>query len=189
MKSSVEKNFDPVPNSSKKILSDNCSNDKILGSVSCEAEPSLDNSNQQNSTALWSGAWPPVFSIFGSPSSSNCSKTDSENRGCDTSGSNRKKTAGKNYYEGWRAAVRRIMMNGVSMRRILGFNRASVSASRSDIWLLGICYQVATQGDEASSSDPTQSEGFAAFVEDFSSRIMITYRKGSVHVYYVDDVF
>ncbi|XP_051127246.1 cysteine protease ATG4b-like isoform X2 [Andrographis paniculata] len=68
------------------------------------------------------------------------------------------------------------MLNSGSMRRILGFNRTGVSASKSDIWLLGICYRISQEGENA--LDPTHSEGFAAFVEDFSSLIWITYRKG-----------
>ncbi|CAA2967602.1 cysteine protease ATG4-like isoform X2 [Olea europaea subsp. europaea] len=66
------------------------------------------------------------------------------------------------------------------MRRILGFGRTGITGSKSDIWLLGVCYQVAQDDDNANSScsDPTESEGFAAFVDDFASRILITYRKG-----------
>ncbi|CAA0837218.1 Cysteine protease ATG4a [Striga hermonthica] len=68
------------------------------------------------------------------------------------------------------------MMNGGSVRRLLGFSRQSELASKSDIWILGCCYQIAQDGED--SSNPTHSEDFAAFVEDFSSRILITYRKG-----------
>ncbi|GER44144.1 cysteine protease ATG4a [Striga asiatica] len=68
------------------------------------------------------------------------------------------------------------MMNGGSMRRILGFSRQSELASKSDIWILGVRYQIAEEGED--SSNPTHSEDFAKFVEDFSSRILITYRKG-----------
>jgi len=67
-----------------------------------------------------------------------------------------------------------------SMRRIkeqmLGFNKCSLITSNSDIWLLGVCYKL----DDSTSADPVASSGFAAFVEDFSSRILMTYRKGSV---------
>ncbi|KAG9160634.1 hypothetical protein Leryth_025293 [Lithospermum erythrorhizon] len=62
-----------------------------------------------------------------------------------------------------------------TMRKIFGLNRTGVSGSRTDIWILGVCYRVA-QDDPA--VDPSQTEGYAAFVEDFSSRICITYRKG-----------
>ncbi|KAL3813091.1 hypothetical protein ACJIZ3_014359 [Penstemon smallii] len=176
MKGSLgRKNIDPVHNSSNKSLNINYSHNKIPGSVSSEAEPSVCNINNQNSSTSWSGFWPPALSIFGDLYSNNCSKSDSKDFG---SSSSRKKLVGKNYYEGWRATVRRMMINGGSMRRILGFNRACVSASKSDIWLLGVCYRITTEDYDANSSDPTQSEGFAAFVEDLSSRILITYRKG-----------
>ncbi|GFP90620.1 cysteine protease atg4 [Phtheirospermum japonicum] len=155
MKGSPETNCDPIHNFSRKKLNSNHSPNKNPGSVSPEAEPSI----------RYSKIWPPALSIFGSLSSGN-HKSDFR----------KKSTSGRSYYEVWRAAVRRAMMNGESMRRILGFSRTSFSASRSDIWLLGICYQVSQEGDD--SSNPTQSEGFAAFVEDFSSRILITYRKG-----------
>ncbi|GAA0187131.1 cysteine protease [Lithospermum erythrorhizon] len=62
-----------------------------------------------------------------------------------------------------------------TMRKIFWLNRTGVSGSRTDIWILGVCYRVA-QDDPA--ADPSQTEGYAAFVEDFSSRICITYRKG-----------
>ncbi|WOH13293.1 hypothetical protein DCAR_0832802 [Daucus carota subsp. sativus] len=59
--------------------------------------------------------------------------------------------------------------------RVLGINRTGISISVSDIWLLGVCYSLS---NEDSSSDPIQSHSFAAFVEDFESRILMTYRKG-----------
>ncbi|KAK6152947.1 hypothetical protein DH2020_012586 [Rehmannia glutinosa] len=168
MKGFRESNSDPIHNSSNKKLNFDNSPKKIPGSVSPEAEPSIGYSKHQTS---W-GIWTPSISIFGSLSGSH----KSELKNCCNSSSIRKKsTSGRSYYEGWRAAVRRVMMNGGSMRRILGFNRTSTPASKSDIWLLGVCYQVAHEGED--SSNPTQSEGFAAFVEDFSSRILITYRK------------
>lgn len=77
--------------------------------------------------------------------------------------------------------MRRVFLNAGSMRRILGFGRTGITGSKSDIWLLGVCYQVAQDDDNVNSScsDPTESEGFAAFVDDFASRILITYRKGN----------
>ncbi|KAL3640476.1 Cysteine protease atg4 [Castilleja foliolosa] len=155
MKGSLETNRDPIYNSSRRKLVSGNSPEKNPGSVSSEAEPSI----------RYRKIWPPALSIFGSLSSGN-RKSDCR----------KKSTSGRSYYEVWRAAVRRAMMNGESMRRMLGFSRTSISASRSDIWLLGVCYQIYQEGDD--SLNPTQSEGFAAFVEDFSSRILITYRKG-----------
>lgn len=154
----------------------------IPGSVSSEAEPSIGYNKNQKSEPLWSGIWPPPISVFGNFASSH-SKSESKNCSNSCSGIRKKSASGKNYYEGLRAAVRRVMMNGGSVRRFLGFNKTGVSTSKSDIWLLGVCYHVAHEGEE--SSNPTQSEGFAAFIEDFSSRILITYRKGTLHNYIV----
>lgn len=53
--------------------------------------------------------------------------------------------------------------------RIMGSTRTGVSTSTSDIWLLGVCYRITP--DDSSS-------GLSAFELDFSSRILITYRKG-----------
>lgn len=167
MKRFLEKNGDPVLNSCKKDSSFNCKPKQSPGSVSDETEPSVSGSKNQNSVVWW-GIKPLSLSIFGNLyySSSRCESQKSS-------------ASGKNHYERWRAAVRRVMMNSGAMRRLLGFSRTGVSASNSDIWLLGICYQVCQEGENANSLDPTHSEGFAAFVEDFSSRVWITYRKGS----------
>lgn len=79
---------------------------------------------------------------------------------------------------GWTATVKRVMV-GATMRRfherVLGLNKNGISISNSDIWLLGVCYSLS---NEDSSADPIQSHGFAAFVEDFESRMLMTYRKG-----------
>ncbi|GMP21933.1 hypothetical protein CsSME_00000142 [Camellia sinensis var. sinensis] len=70
-------------------------------------------------------------------------------------------------------------MNGGSMRRIqervLGLYKTGIFSSTSDIWHLGFWYKIS---QEDSSSDLAISDGLAAFVEDFSSRILLTYRKG-----------
>jgi len=59
-----------------------------------------------------------------------------------------------------------------SMWRLLGCTKVLTS---SDVWFLGKCYKVSP---EESSSDTDSESGHAAFLEDFSSRIWITYRKG-----------
>ncbi|KAL0350374.1 UNVERIFIED_CONTAM: Cysteine protease ATG4 [Sesamum radiatum] len=180
MKGFLGRSSDPIYSSCKKDSTCNYNQEKCLGSVSSEAGPSVSSSKNQKSV-IWWGIRSPGLSIFENLNK-NCEK--SESRNCSNNRSTRKKSAsGKNYYEGWRAAVRRVMMNGGTMRRILGFNRTGVSVSKSDIWLLGICYQVAQEGDDANSLDPMQSEGFAAFVEDFSSRLLFTYRKGIAFTY------
>ncbi|MCD7459845.1 Cysteine protease atg4a [Datura stramonium] len=75
------------------------------------------------------------------------------------------------------------MMNSGSMRRIFGMDKTGIpNGSKSDIWLfLGVCYKVVQDDDP--SIEPTQSEGFSAFVDDFSSRILVTYRKGAVRCF------
>lgn len=78
----------------------------------------------------------------------------------------------------WTATVKRVIVARKMRRfqeRMLGLNRTGISISFSDIWLLGVCYSLS---NEDSSADPIQSHGFAAFVEDFESRILMTYRKG-----------
>ncbi|KAL1539488.1 Cysteine protease atg4 [Salvia divinorum] len=176
MKGFLESGTDSIDNCSTKNSSSTNSPTKSPGSVSGEAEPGIGCRKHQKSAALLSGIWPPALSIFGN-SSGSPKRSECKGYSTNSSSSTRKKLAsGKNYYESWRAAVRRVMMNGGSMRRILGFSRTVISNSNSDIWLLGVCYHVAQEGED--SSNPTQSEGFAAFVDDFSSRILITYRKG-----------
>jgi len=59
-----------------------------------------------------------------------------------------------------------------SMWRLLGCTKVLTS---SDVWFLGKCYKVSP---EESSSDSDSESGHAAFLDDFSSRIWITYRKG-----------
>ncbi|KAL9148404.1 hypothetical protein ABFS82_12G039200 [Erythranthe guttata] len=175
MKGFREIDTDPLRNSAVKKSDFDNSPKNSPGSVSSEAEPSIRYSNHKKSEAIWSVIWPTTIPIFGI---SNSNRTESESKNSGGSVIRKKSSSGsKNYYEGWRGAVRRVMMNGVTMRRIWGFSRATTSSSKSNIWLLGVCYQVSQEGEE-SSSDPTQSEGFAAFVEDFSSRVLITYRKG-----------
>lgn len=126
----------------------------IASSASSEAEPSSHNFQKPSA---WSGFSVSAFSIF---------KTYSEPRGSN------KLFCAKTL--GWTAALKRVINSG-SMRRILGLYKSGTTSSRSDIWLLGTCYKVA---EDDSTADPSQSEGFASFVEDFSSRILITYRKG-----------
>ncbi|KAL4627075.1 hypothetical protein ACB092_05G141100 [Castanea dentata] len=79
---------------------------------------------------------------------------------------------------GWTAAVRKAVASG-SMRRlherVLGLSRTGISSSTSDIWLLGVCYKMSL---DESSGDADTSDGLARFEQDFSSRILATYRKG-----------
>lgn len=79
---------------------------------------------------------------------------------------------------GWVSAVKKIVAGG-SMRRIhervLGPSRTGISSTTSDIWLLGACYKIS---QDESSGNAATSNGLAAFKHDFSSRILVTYRKG-----------
>ena len=76
-------------------------------------------------------------------------------------------------------AVKRVM-NGGSMRRsqerVLDLNKTGIfsSSSTSDIWLHGVCYKISQED----SSGDLATDGVTVFVEDFSSRILLTYRKG-----------
>lgn len=81
-------------------------------------------------------------------------------------------------YSKWSTAVRKAVTGG-SMRRfherILGSARTGISNSTSDIWLLGVCYKISS--DDSFVGFPTNG-GLAEFEHDFSSRILMTYRKG-----------
>uniref|UniRef100_M1D572 Cysteine protease n=1 Tax=Solanum tuberosum TaxID=4113 RepID=M1D572_SOLTU len=151
--------------------SDSDSPRKNLGSsVSTEPGPGPSSSSSSckvnNKSSVWSGLLVSPFSIF-----------DSEPKGCLKKG---EFCCSKKYNGivgiGWTSAVKR-MINSGSMRRIFGMDKTGIpNGSKSDIWLLGVCYKVVQ--DDDSSIEPTQSEGFSAFVDDFSSRILVTYRKG-----------
>uniref|UniRef100_A0A453DHF1 Cysteine protease n=2 Tax=Aegilops tauschii subsp. strangulata TaxID=200361 RepID=A0A453DHF1_AEGTS len=71
----------------------------------------------------------------------------------------------------WSRVLRRFVGGG-SMWRFLGCGKALTAA---DVWFLGKCYKLSS---EESSSDSDSEGGHAAFLEDFSSRVWITYRKG-----------
>lgn len=112
--------------------------------------------------SLWSSFFTSPFSIFETYSESSASE----------------KKAVHSRHSGWAAAVRKVVTVG-SMRRfherVLGSSKTEISASDGDIWLLGVCHKI-SQAD--SSGDVDTSNGFAAFEQDFSSKILITYRKG-----------
>ncbi|CAN6567403.1 unnamed protein product [Malus baccata var. baccata] len=128
-------------------------------SSACSDSGSRD--SKHNKASLWSNFFESAFSIF---------ETHSE-----SSITDKKESHSRN--NGWTAAVRKAVSSG-SMRRIqervLGSSRIGIS-SASDIWLLGVCYKV-SQDD--SSGDAPINNGLGAFEQDFSSRILMTYRKG-----------
>lgn len=82
-------------------------------------------------------------------------------------------SSSRHRHNAWASAVKRIVsgrpMRWIQERLVLGSARTGVSNSTSDIWLLGVRYNV-------SSDDETV--GLASFEQDFSSRVIMTYRKG-----------
>lgn len=128
-------------------------------SSACSDSGSRD--SKHNKASLWTNFFASAFSIFETHSESSITE--------------KKESHSRN--NGWTAAVRKAVTSG-SMRRIhervLGSSRTGIS-SASDIWLLGVCYKV-SQDD--SSGDAPINNGLGAFEQDFSSKILMTYRKG-----------
>ncbi|KAI4357426.1 hypothetical protein L6164_001374 [Bauhinia variegata] len=146
-----------------------------IGSARCSSKSSTETLDQVHACSeaessdskfskapLWSRFFSPPFSVF---------ETHSE-----SSTSEKKAVHSRN--SGWAAAVREVLTGG-SMRRIhervLGTSRTDISSSDGDIWLLGVCHKI-SQHDSTGVVDT--SNGFAAFEQDFFSKILITYRKG-----------
>lgn len=137
--------------------------DNSIGIVnSAFSEAAGPSSRRFHKPTLWSAFLVSAFSLF-----ENSSEPKGSNRVCNS----------KSYV--WASTVKR-MMNSSSMRRIFGLNKTGFACSKGELWLLGICHKIG----EDDSTDPAQSEGFASFVDDFSSRILITYRKGMVFYFY-----
>ncbi|AEC10381.1 Cysteine protease ATG4a [Arabidopsis thaliana] len=80
---------------------------------------------------------------------------------------------------GWTAFVKRVSMASGAIRRfqerVLGPNRTGLPSTTSDVWLLGVCYKISA--DENSGETDTGTV-LAALQLDFSSKILMTYRKG-----------
>lgn len=81
---------------------------------------------------------------------------------------------------GWTAYVKkRASMAGGAIRRfqerVLGPNRIGLASTTSDVWLLGVCYKIS---DEEASVETDSGSVLAALEQDFSSKILMTYRKG-----------
>lgn len=140
---------------------------KVKRVSSNNSNPKSSSSSSTKTSSLFSGIFVSAFSIF--------EGRGEEHLHANSQSSCEKKEIGSRS-NGWVAAVKRVMASG-SMRRIkeqmLGFNKSSMITSNSDIWLLGVCYKL----DDSTGADPVSSNGFSAFVEDFSSRILMTYRK------------
>ncbi|OEL16849.1 Cysteine protease ATG4B [Dichanthelium oligosanthes] len=125
---------------------------------SSSSEHKEDSSSKQSKPSILSGVFTPPFTIFEGQQDSTptCEKKSPKS----SSGS-----------YGWSRILRRFVASS-SMWRLLGCAKVLTS---SDVWFLGKCYKVSP---EESSSDSDSETGHAAFLEDFSSRIWITYRKG-----------
>ena len=69
------------------------------------------------------------------------------------------------------------VVTGGSLRRfhkpLLRPNRTKISSSSIDIWLLGVCYK-----NMQDKSSVANNHRLIAFEHDFSSRILMKYRKG-----------
>ncbi|WZY91687.1 cysteine protease ATG4a isoform X1 [Brassica napus] len=76
----------------------------------------------------------------------------------------------------WTSFVKKVSMASGAIKRfqdrVLGPNRTGLPSTTSDFWLLGVCYKL--------SEDEETDDGsvVAALKQDFSSRILMTYRKG-----------
>lgn len=148
-----------------KDLNSTCSSKSVTDIVDRSQQsicPTLGSRNHISSKAsLWSGFFTSTFSVFEHNKESSVSE----------------KKAVHSRHNVW-TTVRRVMTSG-SMRRIqeriLGSRRSGVYSSGGDIWLLGVCHKIS---QDQASDDAVTSDSVAGFELDFSSRILMTYRKG-----------
>ena len=154
----------------ERIIAAKCSSRSSIETVDNTQVPASSKAGSSDSkfpkASLWSGFFPSGFSV---------SETYSE-----SSASEKKAVHSRN--SGWAAAVRKVVTSG-SMRRIqervLGSSRTDISSSDGDIWLLGVCHKIS---QHESTGNVDTSNGFAAFEQDFSSKILVTYRKGLLNI-------
>lgn len=131
---------------------------------------SISSEPASSKASLWSGFVASAYSIFESHGES--SSSSSAPASCE------KKETFNSRNNGWRAAVKRLVAGGAMRRiqeRVMGPSKTGIANSTSDIWFLGICYKISP---EETSEELGNSNGLAAFEQDFSSRILMTYRKG-----------
>ncbi|WVZ87726.1 hypothetical protein U9M48_034321 [Paspalum notatum var. saurae] len=127
-----------------------------------DSESKEDSSSKQPKASILSGVFSPPFGNFeGQQGASPASENKPPPPPKPSSGS-----------YGWSRILRRFVCSG-SMWRLLGCTKVLTS---SDVWFLGKCYKVSSLEESDGGTDP--DSGHAAFLEDFSSRIWITYRKG-----------
>lgn len=94
---------------------------------------------------------------------------------CSPSLTDKKEVKSRNY---GLTAVKKVMTGGMMRRlqdRFFGTSKADFSSLTSEMWLLGVFYKI-SPGE--SSADTSTNTGLTEFLEDFSSKIWITYRKG-----------
>lgn len=136
-------------------------------SACLELEPG---STKFSKASFWSSFFAPAFSIF-----------EAETQNQPWAENNRVLNANTKA-NGWTEAVRRVVTARSMWRlhdRVLGSSKTGICSSNGDIWLLGVCYKIWV---EESSRDEVYNNSLAAFERDFSSRILITYRKGAALV-------
>nr|Q2XPP4.2 RecName: Full=Cysteine protease ATG4B; AltName: Full=Autophagy-related protein 4 homolog B; Short=OsAtg4; Short=Protein autophagy 4 [Oryza sativa Indica Group] len=126
-----------------------------IAPCSSSSEQKEDCSLKQSKTSILSCVFNSPFNIFEAHQDSSANKSPKSSSGS---------------YD-WLRVLRRIVCSG-SMWRFLGTSKVLTS---SDVWFLGKCYKLSS---EESSSDSDSESGHATFLEDFSSRIWITYRRG-----------
>lgn len=146
-----ERGETPLPNSSPEEVA------AAVASSSSSGHKE-DSSSKQSKASILSCVFTPPFAIF-------------EGHQDSTPPCENKSPRSSSGSYGWSRILRRFVGSS-SMWRLLGCTRVLTS---SDVWFLGKCYKVSP---EESSSDADSDSGHAAFLEDFSSRIWITYRKG-----------
>lgn len=155
----------------EKIAAGKCSSKSSTETLDSNEGPACSQAGSTDSkfpkASLWSSFFSSAFTVF---------ETNSE-----TSASEKKAVHSR--HSGWAAAVRKAVTIG-SMRRfherVLGSSRTDISASDGDIWLLGVCHKIS---QHESSGNVDTGNGLAEFEQDFTSKILMTYRKGEVPIF------
>lgn len=149
----------------ERIVASKCSSKSSTDTVDNTQLPAYSKAGSSDSkfpkASLWSSIFTSGFSLFETYSESSASE---------------KKTV-HSRSGGWAAAVRKVVRGGTMRRfqeRVLG-SRTDISSSDGDVWLLGTCHKISQQ---ESTEGVDTSNGLAAFEQDFSSKILVTYRKG-----------
>lgn len=82
-------------------------------------------------------------------------------------------------HNGWTVVLKTASMASGAIRRfqerVLGPSRTGISSLTSEIWLLGVCYKT-SEGESSEEAD--SGSILTALRQDFSSLILMTYRRG-----------